>query len=251
MSMPITRARAATALVVVGLGSGYAVAAASTPATQAAPTASATPAITRVAATIPSPRAAATTTPSRPVTKIDRLARAARQRYSIEVHGGVAFGTLHRIGRDPTLLRTLRAGNLQATRAYVQRQFAAVWYHLHASRVRILRGSRVIADAGVPFVVAPAHMTVRDSAGRPLATLEVSIQDEIGYVRYMQRNYHVDVVVRGRGAGHVRTSLPAAAHVTLPSRGPVTIGGRRYLVRSFHETALGGQPVTVSILVKG
>ncbi|HEV7363634.1 MAG TPA: hypothetical protein VGN71_04530 [Solirubrobacteraceae bacterium] len=250
MSIPITRARAAAALVVVGLGSGYAVAAASTPARHAR-AASAPPAITRVAATAPSPRAAATATPSRPVTKIDRLARTARQRYSIEVHGGVAFGTLHRIGRDPALLRTLRSGNLQATRAYVQQQFAAVWYHLHASRVRVLKGSRVVADAGVPFVVAPAHMTLRGPGGQALGTLEVSIQDEIGYVRYMHRNYHVEVVVRGRGAAHVRTSLPAAAQVTLPSRGPVTIAGQKYLVRSFHETALGGEPVTVSILLKG
>ena len=249
MSIPITRARAAAALVVVGLGSGYAVAAASTPPRHVAPAASA-PAITRVAAKRPSHRAT-TTTPSRPVTKIDRLERTARQRYSIEVHGGVAFGTLHRIGRDPTLLRTLRSGNRQATRAYVQQQFAAVWYHLHASRVRILSGSRVVADAGVPFVVAPAHMTLRGPGGQALGTLEVSIQDEIGYVRYMHRNYHVEVVVRGRGAAHVRTSLPAAARVTLPSRGPATIGGQKYLVRSFHETALGGEPVTVSILVKG
>jgi hypothetical protein len=251
MSMPITRARAAAALVVVGLGSGYAVAAASPPAKHPAATAPAPAAITRGAATTPSTRAATTATPSRPVTKIDRLARTARQRYSIEVHGGVAFGTLHRIGRDPTLLRTLRSGNLQATRAYVQQQFAAVWYHLHASRVRILKGSRIVADAGVPFVVAPTHMTLRGTGGQALGTLEVSIQDEIGYVRYMHRNYHVDVVVRGRGAAHVRTSLPAAAQVTLPSRGPVTVGGSRYLVRSFHETALGGEPVTVSILVKG
>jgi hypothetical protein len=37
----------------------------------------------------------------------------------------------------------------------------------------------------------------------------------------------------------------------LPARGPVTIAGRRYLVRSFHETALAGEPVTVWILRKG
>lgn len=230
MTLAITRSRAATALVVVGLGSGVAAAAAAPPASH---------------------HAAATTTPSHRVTTIDRLARTARRRYSTEVHGGVVFGTLHRVGRDPTLLRTLRSGNLQATRAYVQRQFAAVWYHWHASRVRVLKGSRVVADAGVPFVVAPAHMTLRGAGGRALATLEVSIQDEIGYVRYMHRNYHVEVVVRGRGAAHVRTSLPAAARAQLPSRGPVTIAGRRYLVRSFHETALGGEPVTVSILAKG
>jgi hypothetical protein len=30
----------------------------------------------------------------------------------------------------------------------------------------------------------------------------------------------------------------------------VTIAGRRYLVRSFHETAWNGEPVTVWILTK-
>jgi hypothetical protein len=61
----------------------------------------------------------------------------------------------------------------------------------------------------------------------------------------------VDVLVRGQGAAHVRTSLPAAANAKLPSQGPATIAGRRYLVRSFHKTALGGEPVTVWILAKG
>ena len=52
-------------------------------------------------------------------------------------------------------------------------------------------------------------------AAGTLGTLQLSIQDVIGYVKYMHRNYHVDVVVRGRGAGHVRTSLPAAASMSL------------------------------------
>jgi hypothetical protein len=75
-------------------------------------------------------------------------------------------------------------------------------------------------------------------------------QDVIGFVRFMHRNYPVDVVVRGRGAAHVRSSLPAATNAKLPSRGPVTIAGRRYDVRSFQQTAWGSEPVTVWILTK-
>jgi hypothetical protein len=189
--------------------------------------------------------------PAQPRTAIDRLTTVARRRYSTEVHGGVVFGTLHRVARDPQLRAALQSGDLPGARAYVQRQFSAVWYHWHVSRLRVVKGSRVLIDAGVPFVVAPAQMTLRGSGGQSLATLQVSIQDVIGYVRYMHRNYPVDVVVRGQGAAHVRSSLPAATHAQLPARGPVTVGGRRYLVRSFHATALGNEPVTVWILAKG
>jgi hypothetical protein len=184
-------------------------------------------------------------------TAIDHLTALARQRYANEVGGRGVVAKLHRVGSDPTLLRTLESGNLTATRAYVAQRYPAVWYHWHVSRMRILRRSRVVVDAGVPFVVAPAQMTLRGTGGRALATLQVSIQDEIGFVRLMHRNYPVDVVVRGSGASHLRTSLPAAAHVRLPSRGQATIGGRRYLVRSFQQTALGAEPVTVWILTKG
>jgi len=82
-------------------------------------------------------------------------------------------------------------------------------------------------------------------------TLQVAIQDEIGFVRFMHRNYGVDVVVRGRVPGHVRTSLPAAASVSLPAAGSVRIAGQRYRVSSFHDHAWNGEPVTVSILQRG
>lgn len=182
---------------------------------------------------------------------IDRLAKIARRRYAMEAHGRVTVATLRRVGRDPTLLRTLRSGNFGSVRTYVKRQFAAVWYHWHVSRMRVLHGSQLVVDAGVPFVVSPSTMTLRAPGGRALATLEVSIQDVIGFVRYMHRNYAMDVVARGQDSGHVRSSLPAAAQAALPARGATTIAGRRYLVRSFHETALAGEPLTIWILVKG
>jgi hypothetical protein len=182
---------------------------------------------------------------------IDALTQVARRRYITESRGRVAVQTLHRVAGDPVLQRLLRSANVAATRAYVEQQFAAVWYHWHVSRLRVLKGSQAVIDVGMPFVVAPSHMALRGPGGQRLSTLEVSIQDVIGFVRYMHRNYPVDVVVRGQRPGHVRTSLPAAAHVQLPSRGSVTIAGHRYLVRSFQETALGGEPVTAWILTRG
>jgi hypothetical protein len=205
-------------------------------------------------AAIPAPqKVAATRAATRPasVTRIDALTNVARRRYAIESHGAAATAMLHRVAGDPVLLRTLRSGDLAGTRAYVRRRFAATWYHMHVSRMRIMQGSRVVVDAGVPFVVAPSQTTLRGTGGHSLATLQVSIQDVIGFVRYMHRNYPVDVVVRGSNAGHVRTSLPAAAYANLPSQGPVSIAGHRYSARSFHETALAGEPVTVWILTKG
>jgi hypothetical protein len=184
------------------------------------------------------------------LSRVDQLTVQAQRRYGEEVHGSVARTQLRHIAADPHLLAALRSGNLTTLRTYVRQEFNGVWYHRHVSRLRIVRGSQILSDVGVPFVVAPSQTALRDAHGRVLATLQISIQDEIGYVRYMHRNFPVDVVVRGRGAGHVRTSLPAATAVKLPASGTVTVGGRRLAVRSFHATALGGEPVTVWILAK-
>jgi hypothetical protein len=229
MTFPSHLGRVAAPLALVGLLSSCG------PVAVATATPSATPAT-------PAARAAAAS--------VSSLTTIARHQYASEVGGPAALSALHRVGRDQTLLRDLQSGNLSATRAYVQRQFPAVWYHWHVARMRIVQGSRVVVETGVPFVVAPVQMTLRGAGGRALGTLQVSIQDEIGFVRLIHRHHPVDVVVRGQGAGHVRSSLPAAAQVKLPSTGSVTIAGRRYQVSSFRETAWGNEPVTVSILQK-
>jgi hypothetical protein len=207
------------------------------------------------AATLPQPNAAAAQARPNPAGKapatIDRLTAVAKRRYATEVRGGQAQGTLHRVARDAGLRRTLASGDVTKLRAYVRSEFNRVWYHWHASRLRIVHGTSMLVDVGVPFVVAPSQMTLRDARGASLGTLQVSIQDVIGFVRYMHRNYPVDVVVRGRGAAHVRTSLPAALNVRLPDSGTATVAGHRYQVRSFMETALGGEPVKVWILQRG
>jgi hypothetical protein len=186
---------------------------------------------------------------ARPRSAIDRLTAVARRRYLEEVTGAAVHKQLRRVAGDPVLLRALRTGDLAGLRAEVRLQDATP--HAHISLLRVVRGSRVLADAGIVFPVAPAHKALRDGHGRLLGTLQLSIQDVIGYVKYMRRNVHVDVVVRGRGAAHVRTSLPAAARVRLPSSGTVIVGGHRYRVRSFTEPGLAGETLRIWILKRG
>jgi hypothetical protein len=191
----------------------------------------------------------ASAAPKKPRSPIDRLVVVARRRYLEEVQGAAAHKQLRRVAADPVLLRALRTHDLAALRAEVRRQDATP--HAHISRLRVVRGARVLADAGVVFVVAPAHKALHDARGRYLGTLQLSIQDVIGYVKYLRRNVHVDVVVRGSGAAHVRSSLPGAARLRLPSAGTVSIGGHRYRVRSFRERGLAGETLRIWILERG
>lgn len=197
----------------------------------------------RSASQTPSPRAKAT----HARTPLDRSVTVAKQRWTLEQSGPEVHLLLRRVAADPVMRAAIRTGEPVAIRAAVAARYRTAWYHWHVSRLRVLRGADVIADAGVPFVIAPSALTLHDGRGAPL-TLQVSDQDVIGYVRFMHRNHHVEVVTRGTGAAHVRSSLAAALHVHLPGHGTVTIAGRHYAVRAFTKHALNREPVRVWIL---
>ena len=107
-----------------------------------------------------------------------------------------------------------------------------------------------MTEIGVPFVLPASQMVLR-AGGHAVGTLQVSMQDEIGFVRLMHRIFpSVQVVVRGAGLAHLRTSMHAAAFVKLPASGRVSLGRHHYRVRSFHEVAWNGEPVTIWILMR-
>jgi hypothetical protein len=169
-------------------------------------------------------------------------------RYTSESSGSAAHAALSRVAHDPGLLAAVRSGIKARIRAYVNSRFRPVWYHWHVSRMRITRGNATVIETGVPFVANGPTTTLRDAHGHAIAQLQVSIQDVIGYVRLNERLDRVETVVRGRGSADVRTSLPAALKVKLPSSGTETIAGHRYEVGSFHETGWRGEPLQIWIL---
>jgi hypothetical protein len=179
---------------------------------------------------------------------VDRIAADARAAYTEQVSGSHSLAVLHTLGADPTLLRLLASGNSASVRAYVSQRYPRTWYHWHVSRMRISQGSKIVSEVGVPFVLPASQMTLRGSGGRTVGTLQVSMQDEIGFVRLMHRRYSVNVVIRGRT--ELRASDRAAGLAKLPATGSIVLGGYRYNVRSFHELAWDREPVTIWILMK-
>jgi hypothetical protein len=171
--------------------------------------------------------------------------------YRNETEGAKLPDQLRRIARDGTLLRALSTGDLARAQAEADSQLRIPLNHTaHVTRISVIRGSRVLVNATVNsdgvFVVTPGRRPLRFQ-GRPLGTLLVSLQDVTGYVKLINHVTGADALIRG-ARGHIRTSLPAARRVRLPSSGSVTIAGRAYLTRSFREKAWGNEPLTVWIL---
>lgn len=183
--------------------------------------------------------------------RIEGDVNAAKMIYDGETRGPQLHAELGRIARDPVLLRALARGDPAAAQAEADAQLNSTLNHTaHVTRISVLRGSHVLVNATVNadgvFVCAPGVRLLR-LHGRPLGTLLVAIQDVTGFVKLMHRLIHVQALVRG-ASGRVRTSLPAAAHVTLPASGRVTIASRPYLVRSFGAVGWGGEPLTAWVL---
>jgi hypothetical protein len=175
--------------------------------------------------------------------RASRAFDAARARYLTEARGAVIHADLRRLARDGILLSALAKRNLRAALAEASRQLVR-----HVVRIRVLQGSRVLIDANShSFDVAGSGIELRAADGRNLGRLEITVQDVIGFIKLVHKLDAADVVVRG-AYGEMRSSLPAAANLPLPSSGCARVGSRRYAVRSFQERSFSGEPLTIWLL---
>ncbi|MGI8802342.1 MAG: hypothetical protein ACR2KV_09250, partial [Solirubrobacteraceae bacterium] len=174
-----------------------------------------------------------------------RSAAFARGRYRLEASGAAVHAALARVAADRALVDAVAGGNLAAARAEAAR---TVTGHDHVTAIRVLRGGRVlVATTQHPFDVAGASASLRDRRRAVLGTLEVTIQDVVGFIRLAHKLTGSQVVVRG-ASGEAKSSLPAALTARLPSAGCATLAGRPFAVRSFGETSFTGEALTVWVL---
>jgi hypothetical protein len=178
--------------------------------------------------------------------------RDAKSAAASETGGHVVRRQLTLIAHDTTLVGALRAGRLNTARSEADR---IVFLHRlpdgtlinHVVRLRFTTGSRIVIDSNQSnFAVDGPSVRVRRHDGTQLGDLKVSIQDVVGYVRYVHDLFHFHLVV-GRRRG-VPTSLPAPPRQPLPPSGCVRIRGVTYAVRSFGELSFVGEPLTVWVL---
>jgi hypothetical protein len=169
----------------------------------------------------------------------------ARARYALESDGLAVHVALGRIAGDRVLDDALRAGKLAAASREATHQVVG---HQHISAIRVVRGGRVlVATDTYPFDVAGARETLRGRDGAVIGTLEVTIQDVIGFIRLVHKLGRSQVVVRG-SAGEAKGSLAAAVNARLPAAGCARVGGRTYAVGSFGEVSFTGERLTIWIL---
>ncbi len=172
-----------------------------------------------------------------------RALAGAEARFSLESSGVVIHRDLRRIAADAALTRALRAHLLSGALVAAERQLVR-----HVVRIRVLSGSHVLVDANpTSFDVAGSRLTLSvPAAGRRYA-LQITVQDVIGFDKLVHRLLHADAVVRGAG-GQMRTTIPAAAHMSLPDSGCVTIGARRYVVGTLRRSSFTGEALRISVL---
>jgi hypothetical protein len=152
------------------------------------------------------------------------------------------------VAADRALIGALRAGDLAAAAAEAGR---VVRGHQHVTAIRVVRRTRVlVATDSYPFDVAGAARALHDRHGAYLATLEVTIQDVIGFIRLVHKFTGSEVVVRGSG-GTSKSSLAAALGARLAAAGCASVAGRSYAVRSFTEIGFTGETLRISILRAG
>jgi hypothetical protein len=191
--------------------------------------------------------------------------------YATEAHGPAIARQAARVAGDGPLRAAVAARDPAAIRSA-----AMALLKQHIVRVRVQVPGLAPVDVGGPYVLGPVTVALH-RGGRTIGTAQLSVQDVLGFVLLARRivGTHVVVALPSRppvtaaeqqliassslrvggyrvtlrdGTPPTMTTL-AGAPATLPTAGPVTIGGRSYGVYSFDATAFPSGPLPVWVLV--
>lgn len=170
------------------------------------------------------------------------LARA-QARYALEWRGRTIHVDLRRIAADRALVDALASGQLGAAQLAAEAQLIH-----HVVQIRVLRGGRAIVDANpTSFDVAGSELVLHGPHGTTLGTLEITLQDIIGFLKLDRHLYHAATVVRGSG-GRVLSSLPHAVAPALPESGCVRVAGARWTVSHMSRPGYAGEHLEIWVL---
>jgi hypothetical protein len=149
---------------------------------------------------------------------------------------------LRRAQRDPALLEAVaRRDPVAAHRAMT----ALLNQHIVRLRVTEPDGT-LLGDVGGPDVLAPLRAPLRQD-GRAIGELELSVQDDEGYKRLVQRLAGLEVVMNMNGTIVKNTLGPLGA--APPASGAYTYRGRSFNVFTVNAHAFPSGPLTIRVLI--
>jgi hypothetical protein len=182
---------------------------------------------------------------SAPETLAQTVGWVAKQIYYGEVSSSRTEADRRQVENYAPLLRAVAGDHRAATKAAVTK---LVYSHTHIVRLRVIRGSRLLADVGGPYVLAPLGGTLR-LHGRVVGHYLLSVQDDLGYVKIETHFIGAPLVMR-RGAKAIPVDgLLAPGPAAIPEHGPVTYRHVSYHAYSFDASAFPGGPLRISVLV--
>src|SRR4051812_2176597 len=171
---------------------------------------------------------------------------AARQETAISLYydaRGSADRLAARLGRDPRLARALRTKD----RRQIERVARRLLAETDAERIVLARDGTPYADVGDRRASFPATRSLV-ADGKPVADLQVSVEDAQTYAREVRQATRLDTIVR-RGGKVIASTIPNPGSPDLPEHtGEVTIGGERYRAASFTAPGFRDEQLQVSVL---
>ncbi|MHB8532620.1 MAG: hypothetical protein ACYDC2_07855, partial [Solirubrobacteraceae bacterium] len=168
----------------------------------------------------------------------------ARGIYAGELHSSETVADRRQIESFGPLLSALRSGGNGAVESAVHE---LVYSGTHIVRLRVSRGSRLLADIGGPYILAPVTGSLR-SGGRTIAHFSFSVQDDAGYIKLVSRFVGIPVVLRTPKGQPPIEGQPSGAPRKIPDRGPVTFHGATFEAYSFTVNAYPQGTLRVSLL---
>jgi hypothetical protein len=165
--------------------------------------------------------------------------------YAGELSGSETRADQRQVEGFSPLLSALANGDRAAVNAAVT---SLVFSHTHVVRLRVSQGSRVLADVGGPYILAPAGGTLRFH-GKTVGRYVLSVQDDLGYVKLVTRFIGAPLVMRASGHGLPVEGLLSPGPPTIPAHGPVTYAHKAYEAFSFNASAFPAGPLRISLLL--
>jgi hypothetical protein len=165
--------------------------------------------------------------------------------YAGEVSGSATRSDQRQVEGFSPLLNAIAGGNRAAIREAVA---SLVFSHTHVVRLRVTRGSSVLADVGGPYILAPVGGTLR-LHGRSIARYLLSVQDDLGYVKLATRFIGAPLVMRAGSHPVPVEGLLTPGPASIPAHGPVTYGHTLYEAFSFNARAFPSGPLRIALLL--
>jgi hypothetical protein len=143
------------------------------------------------------------------------------------------------------LLQAVASGERAAVETAVT---SLVYSGTHIVRLRVSKGSTLLADVGGPYIIAPISGSLRLD-GRTIGHYVLSVQDDLGYVKLETRFLGAPIVMRVGTKGVPVEGLLSPGPASVPEHGPVSYLHVSYQAFSFGARSFPGGPLRISLLM--